>query len=371
MSQDLLRLRSGQSERDVKRFLDMRMTKNHITLFCQDIAIENTFGCKTSYDWILRFCNPKKNLYDVKFMQYVKQKLAEYKLSERKDHVYSVMRQLKESETVAYCCNVTESEVRIATKEFGKAIEEQQIFRIDQNIANSYLTRFSLNSKIIVYEKEIDLERLKYRLEKRNGNLEELDQFDIMNESEFQKLIQAQIEESFRPEEDANSKHIVIIEDNTPYALDEDTVYNGRIDIPIRYTEDMCKNNDVYTLSEQYPDDKRSFEYTLYAPPNSGKTTLNKQYRSFLDTDWMYYWPYLNGSPAIITNMSHFVDKSARFVGVVPTFEKFKRRCKDIPNYEDMWYEDMLDNVLKGNIIILSNKVLNQIKPLHQLLNPG
>lgn len=370
MSQDLLRLRSGQSERDVKRFLDMRDVRNGITLFCQEIAMENRFNNKTAYDWILRFCNPMKGLYDGKFLEYVKMKLSKYKLSERYEHVGSVLRQLRENEVIAECCNVSEREIKAATDNFAKAIKEQEIFKINQNKANKYLKRISPNTKVIVYEKEIDLERLQYRIQRRNGYIRVLDQFEIIHESEFQRLIQMQ---TYKDEECRvfSAVGAQIFEENIPYALDEATVYNGRIDIPVRYTEEMCKANDVYELSKQYPDEKNSFEYTVYAPPGSGKTTLNKQYRSFLDTDWMYYWPYLNGSAAIITNMSHMVDKSARFISVIPSDEKFKQRCGHIPGYSDRWYDDAIDNALKGNVVILSNKMLNQIKPLHQLLDPG
>jgi len=104
-----------------------------------------------------------------------------------------------------------------------------------------------------------------------------------------------------------------------------------------------------------------SLPLVIFAPPASGKTTFNMRTRSCLDTDSIYLWQTLKSNGVYLTNMSSAIAKAVLSVAIIPDRRTFERRCtmRGLV-YKNNWYSDMLRNVRKANVKILSNKYLSE-----------
>lgn len=90
----------------------------------------------------------------------------------------------------------------------------------------------------------------------------------------------------------------------------------------------------------------------VFAPPCSGKSTLNKSLGGlFCDTDHLSRW----NSPSnkyVITNMSHVGVRAKRKVAVIPSRAVFERRCQSRGlDPQASWYDDLIASTVDWEVI--------------------
>jgi hypothetical protein len=97
----------------------------------------------------------------------------------------------------------------------------------------------------------------------------------------------------------------------------------------------------------------------IYAPPNSGKTTFNRENGlKFYDTDVSHY-----AHGVVLTNCDYFAwlwgKSGQRVIFIIPSMTEFRRRVKFLPGYKDSWYQDVLQHSI--GLTLHSDKYVSDI----------
>jgi len=116
----------------------------------------------------------------------------------------------------------------------------------------------------------------------------------------------------------------------------------------------------VYELSKDVYGSAKAFDFVVYAPPSSGKSTFNHT-GEFYDTDYMPAWNRLCPRK-VITNMPHLLRNAKFSIAIVPSRETFELRCRDrgldpLPS----WYDDVLRECEAASITLYSENFVNDI----------
>lgn len=274
----------------------MRTWKNHLNTYLMKKQLdEDLFKITSSISWIWKFCSPKNGRWDPKFEEFLDGKIKAYPLELRNSIVESVIQQLDIDEVEAYCFNTEASSLR-AMKESCKPFEQTVVQPTEK--VEAVLQRSQILTGAIT----------------RDGKVHEL--------------------ASNLAAEGPNYVKVTALQDTYKYFKEPAK--------PIKYSFSEVDNNDVYALSTRTFSGIH-FPLVLYACPGSGKTTFNKSNHLFLDTDLLYLWPLMNGSPFVITNMPHMLRHGNVSVAIIPSLRTFSARCRHIPGYSEDWYYGMLE----------------------------
>lgn len=127
---------------------------------------------------------------------------------------------------------------------------------------------------------------------------------------------------------------------------------------------------------ERFLSSEDNVNVVIYAPPNSGKTTLVEQLESSFhsleveDTDHIEDWKSVPS--IIVTNDIRFLKHAGRSIGILPSRSKFHERCKSRGlNPKPHWYTDVENGLRFAHRcrIIESDSYLTDILELSSLSN--
>lgn len=148
----------------------------------------------------------------------------------------------------------------------------------------------------------------------------------------------------------------------------EGEIWNGRIENkPFHFSNVEIQSHDVYNLGRRQYEDHVAFQYLLYAPPRSGKSSFNRRRKIFLDTDTMFGWPILPGSKFIITNMPNLIPSAKYSIAILPSRKTFAKRCRNIKGFNEDWYTGVLQDVAKANLIIATDEFIGNVRHIDKI----
>lgn len=142
--------------------------------------------------------------------------------------------------------------------------------------------------------------------------------------------------------------------------------------------KEVYLNNDVYNYGEavyhhlDYTDVKKvgaKFPIVIYAPPGSGKTTLNRKLFNSRarDTDQMLYWSTWKYSPVVFTNMSHYVRRAHTSIMIIPSRAVFEERCRGRGlNPSPSWYDDVWRDSEHATVVLEHDWYLEEVFERHR-----
>lgn len=307
-------------------------------MYLMKIHMANKFREYHPQQWLLPLFEFESGYVHPKLLDLIREKLSVYVANERVRYVNQVLQFLTESEVFSHCYGTTSSSLSAMKSNFPTARDQQEIFGISPICGETMSLKVA--EECVIVENPVALEAYEHVTgEPVSVTVYDISVRDLDPQPELQEPL-------FSAEE-----HFV-----------------AREDIDYIFTSDACKRNDVYSLSQKFletPDVK--FETVIYACPRSGKTTFNREFRSCLDTDWMYYWPLMSGSATIITNMPHLLRVARKSIAIIPSLATFRERCQHISGYEDGWYNDMLRETKGCTIRIITDRYLRQIPLMARL----
>lgn len=158
-------------------------------------------------------------------------------------------------------------------------------------------------------------------------------------------------------------------------------LYRDTVRIPKKAREherasNLIANNDVFAYSNIFKhyncDDGSPFEYLIYAPPCSGKSSFNYSTGfGWNDTDHMCQWKSLK-QKRVLTNMPHLLKYAKRSLAILPTRCEFERRCRARGlDYQDTWYDDLQKECQEATVVLRTDKMMSDALWWKSGLDPG
>lgn len=295
-----------------------------------DLYLGDKCTGRNAFAWWSEFIDFSKNLEHPKFSQFIKSKVHEHHIADRAKHVRDIMIKMSHQEVSEFCYGMTEDATNYVATHVEEIVRKQEVIKLSKDeILPSLLLQLE-NVTVVdgTHPVEDYIE---------NGGI-------VSNE----------ISDTFLDPEDVQPIPEV------PFRAGA-TRFEDRIeDVAVCSLEDVKTNNVFECGNKRYTG--KSFPIVMYAPPHSGKTTYNKQVRSFLDTDSMFLWQQFESKGAYLTNMPNLIDKGVFTISIIPTRDEFFRRCRTrglTPT--DEWYTGMINDTKHSNCKILSNKYLSDL----------
>lgn len=315
--------------RKIVRKYQYKGFQNQITM--QSLELTDFHPRGRNYLWMLEFIDLHGRGYEHPlFRILIKEKLKDVPIDQREAMVEKVFWNLSYDEVKTFCYGL-ESDVREElANNLSEVIEQQQVIEtvgeFESNLVDDLI---ELNGRVLSDDKNLVEEY------KNEGGIVEAVKIENLSVNNIFK------------------------------ELDENCV-NG-IE-PVNYHNEMpgvkidlhVMNSPEVIVERKYQG--VSFPLMIYACPGSGKSYFNRITHEFLDTDYMYLWPFLTDTGKYITNMPNVISKAVYSIALIPSRSVFEARCiskKLKPKPE--WYSGLIRDTQYANVKLLSNKYLSEV----------